>query len=130
MRRSYLLFLSALCMAAPIGAAAPSHDAWIFLGGRNLASGTERETMTVISDRPFRQLQLCVFNTPLQLGTVSIHFDEGQPQDVTVDQRIARGECSQTIDLGHAPRHVRSVDLAYHSVSRFRRPPMVRIVGR
>lgn len=134
MRRSYLPVLGALsaiaCSIAPLSAASPSHDAWIFLGARNIGSGTDRETMNVISERRFRQLQFCVFNTPLRLDTVSIRFDDGQPQDVPVNRRIGRGECSQVIDLTGAPRHVRSVDLAYRSVSRFRRAPMVRIVGR
>lgn len=130
LHRSYLLALGALCAVAPLSASPTRADAWLFLGARNLASGSEQETLNVTSERGFRQLQLCVFNTPLQLNTVSVRFDDGQQQEVPVHNRIAHGACSQAIDLVNAPRHVRQVELGYGSVSRFRRAPMVRIVGR
>lgn len=130
MRRSFLLALMAACSVAPLSAAPASPNSWIFLGARNMGSGTERETVDVTSTSRFHQLQACVFNTPLQLNAVSIHFEDGQKQDFPVDARIAGGECTRVIDLASAPRRVQAVELTYKRVSRFRRAPMVRIVGR
>ncbi|WP_395330272.1 hypothetical protein WBP06_17420 [Novosphingobium sp. BL-8H] len=135
MKRSYLLALGALCSAmVPAAAVAQPNAAanapWLFLGARNIASGTEHETVEVTSERLLRQLQFCVFNTPLRLETLSIQFEDGQRQEVPVQERIVAGGCTRAIDLTGASRRVRAVDLTYGSVFRFRRAPMVRIVGR
>lgn len=138
MRRSYLLALGALCaslcaiapLGAPLRAAPGAANAWVFLGARNLASGSNRETVQVTTARHLRQLQLCAFNASLQLDTVSIAFDDGKRQDVSVQQRVAAGSCTRALDLASAPRHVRAVELHYRGLSRFRRVPMVRVVGR
>lgn len=130
MRRLFPLALAAAFSALPLSATQAADNAWLFLGARNVASLTDHETVGVDSERHFRQLQVCVFNTALQLNTIIVHFEGQQKQDVPVQARIGGGSCTHSIDLVNAPRRVHSVELTYKSVSRFRRLPMVRIVGR
>jgi len=120
---------TAVTLAFAVPATAQSWN-WRTIAFKTVASGTDRDTITVRGNTRYREVRLCAFNAPIRMRDFDIRFDNGGHQDVRVRQRIAAGTCTRAIGLEGKRRDIERIRLVYERLGYVHHRPLVRVQAR
>jgi hypothetical protein len=128
-RRFAVAGLMAL-LVATVPAVHAQHGRWERLGSSRVDGRVDHDNISVgIQDGRFRAIQLRVRHGDVEFIRVVVHYADGEPEQVSVAQRIPAGGSTRPIDLRGNKRYLRSVELWYAKANWRTRPEVV-LLGR
>ncbi|MEO8307566.1 MAG: hypothetical protein ABI616_05955 [Pseudomonadota bacterium] len=96
---------------APIPAA---HGTWVHIGKTSADFSADHDTIEIHGDANFRKLRFKVHDAPLHLTRMVVTYANGDPDTLAIEQNIAKGGHSRTLDLkGSGRRSIQKVDFWY-----------------
>jgi len=111
-----LLVLGLVAFAVPATAGYRNH--WVLLGERSVTDGVDHDRIVVTAARGrFRKLAVRVFDRPVQIHDMKVHYGDGFVQDVEIRKIIPAAGWSRIIDLSGGKRVIRSVEFWYDAQS-------------
>jgi hypothetical protein len=131
LRRSFsLVVLTLATLAVAAGPAAADRDRWHLLGTRTVNDRVDRDVVTVTAARgTYDAIKLTVKGRAVQFQAVTIHFGDGEDQNVELREVIPAGGESRVIDIDGHDRVIRTITLVYDAQSKGAKAK-VRIYGR
>jgi hypothetical protein len=119
--RTALVFLAVLTLALAADAR-PRRDRmagkWELLGERSVSDKVDHDVLTVTAARgTFRALKLEVRDRGVQFRNVTIHFGDGEKQEVELRNVIPAGGESRVIDVEGRDRVIRTIEFTYDAQS-------------
>ena len=122
--------LAAALAATPVFAGRPGR--WEHLGTRTVSDRADHDTIAVTrAQGTFRALQLKVEGRPVQFRQMTVHFANGDTQEIELRDVIRAGGRSRVIDLsGAGDRVVRSVEFRYDAQSLAGKGATVKLYGK
>ena len=130
LRRSAVAFLITLLAALTLVAAAEAARNWTQLGSRKVTDRIDHDSIVVSAARgSFTALQVRVKGIAVQFRSMTVHFGNGETQQVELRSVIRAGGSSRVIDLEGRDRVIRKVDFVYDSQSLRGRQATVRLYG-
>ena len=110
--------LAALGILAAAAAPALAQDrGWGMIGQRQVSGGVDHDTIPARGGEQYRQIMFCVEDAPIRFRAVTIRFQGGTSQQMTLRDRIAAGRCGAAITLRGRDRDVAGIDIAYEAAS-------------
>lgn len=107
--------------AAPTPPPAPALT-WEKLGARQVDFGAERDVIPVSAgEGRFAKMQLRVEENGVEIIDVTVHFGNGEKQDVQIRDFIEKGGHTRVIDLDGGSRIIEKVALVYRTRGKLRR---------
>ena len=126
---SMCVVLSLVTVAAP-ALAGPRHD-WVLLGERIVTDRADHDVIAVTARRgDFVALKLKVFDRPVDFHAMTVHFANGDTQDVELRDSIRAGGESRVIDLQGGDRVIRSIEFRYDAKSLAGKSARIKVFGR
>jgi hypothetical protein len=117
--------IAALLVATVVGFSAP-RERWARLGSAHVDGKVDHDNISVgVHDGRFRAIQLRVRGGPVELSRVVVHYGNGEPEEVAVNERVPAGGSTHPIDLRGRERVIQSVELGYAKGSWRSRPEVV-----
>ena len=126
MLRNYILATAGAAAAVAMPAAAQQSN-WRTIAYKTVSGGTDVDRINVRGNARYREVRLCVYNSPLRMRDFDIRFENNQRQDVRVRERIGAGRCTRNIDLVGNRRDIDMIRLKYERVARNNARPLVRV---
>ncbi|HVO93541.1 MAG TPA: hypothetical protein VMT22_11905 [Terriglobales bacterium] len=124
-----LSFLVAAC--ATTGSRYDGGRGWELLGQREADLRVEHDRIEVgRREGSFREIRLAVRGAPVEIYNVVVTFGDGKTFSPNLRLRFDENSASRDIDLPGDRRFIRSVDLAYRSLSRREGRAAVMLYGR
>jgi len=131
-----LFLLFSLLASLSVGSAAllpptPSFLRWEMLGARKIKYRVERDEILVTArEGGFTAVKLKFLHAPVNMRKMTIHFRNGDTQEVVLKNNFARGGESRVIDLKGGKRVIRKVVFWYDSKNRAARRATIQLWGR
>lgn len=120
----------AVLFAAMLSPMAVGQGRWERLGSAHVDGNQDHDSIRVgARDGRFRAIQLRVRGGAIEFERVVVTYGEGQPEEVSVRERIPNGGTTRAIDLRGDRRVIRSVELWYGR-GNWRKRPEVQLYGR
>lgn len=102
---------------------------WERLGNAHVDGNVDHDNIKVgMQDGRFRAIQLRVRGGAVEFMRVVVHYADGEPEEVSVRERIPDGGMTRAIDLRGERRYIRSVELWYGRGG-WRKRPEVQLYG-
>jgi len=138
MKLSKLFFLPLLAVFAIslMSASYPAETAkafgdWELLGKKKVNYGLDRDEIKVTAKEGlFSKLHLRVKRAPINLHKVTIHFGNGQTQNVNIKKNIAKGGKTRIIDINGGKRVIKKVVMWYDTKNRSKARAVVQVFGK
>ena len=103
---------------------------WTILNSTSVRLGVSSETIWVRNRDGLREARLCIERRSVRITSVTIEFDRGRSQQVSVQRTIRPGECSLAVSLRDSGRdRIRSVRLSLVRLTTGARP-LIRLEAR
>lgn len=97
-------------------ATAYADNDWVMLGERKVDHSVDHDTITVTQTKgDFKRIALRVQGAPVQFYKVTVHYKNGQTQDVDMRDEIPAGGETRAIDLTGKERVIQSVVFNYRT---------------
>lgn len=133
-RTALVLFLAALTLAVTADAR-PRRDRvagrWELLGERTVNDRVDHDVLTVTAARgTFRSLKLEVRDRAVQFHKVTVHFGDGEKQEIELRTVIPAGGESRVIDVEGRDRVIRTIEFTYDAQSLGGKKARVLIFGK
>lgn len=93
-----------------------SPNAWEVLGSRSVRYGTDRDVISVSSDKWYKGVYFKVTDAPIRLNDMKIYFDNGDKFDVSIRGMIRENGHSRTIELPGGDRRITKVEFSYETM--------------
>jgi hypothetical protein len=89
-------------------------DTWTLIG-TTVANYTADHDSIIVKGRfdDFRQIMFKVTEAPLNMHHLVVTYDNGEPEEIRVRQKIPKGGQSRAIDLRGGTRSIRKIDFWY-----------------
>jgi hypothetical protein len=130
-RRPAVLALAVACMVITLAPAADAARGWKQLGSRKVTDRVDHDSISVTASRGnFTALQVRVKGVAVEFRSMTVHFRNGDRQEVALRRVIPAGGSSRVIDLEGGDRVIRRVDFVYDSQSLRGRSATIRLFGR
>ena len=126
MLRILVPFVASVAVAIAMPATAQQSN-WRTIAYKTVNGGTDVDRINVRGNARYREVRLCVYNSPLRMRDFDIRFENNQRQDVRVRERIGAGRCTRNIDLTGNRRDIEWIRLKYERVARNNARPLVRV---
>lgn len=111
-----LLLLVAALTQLP--SAAGAADRWKLLGKTTVSDRVERDVVAVTRVRGgFEAIKLEVRERAVEFRSVTVHFANGEEQELALRERIPAGGASRVVDIEGDERVIRSIELVYDAQS-------------
>ena len=102
---------------------------WDYLGRAQVNGRLDHDHVDISAPRPYRAIQLEVQNAAVEFRRVTVYFQNGSNQILTLRNRIPAGGRTRSIDLSGNRRMVRSIEFWYGRANWGLRPPTVVVYG-
>jgi hypothetical protein len=120
--------LALLALVAPAAAAAKR---WELLGTRTVTDRLDHDSIVVTAaEGRFDAIELRVQRVAVQFHSVTVHFANGEKQEIELRSVIPAGGRSRVIDIEGHDRVIRTVEFWYDAQSLRGRQGVVRLFGR
>lgn len=116
-KRTALLAAMGMLAAATAVAGLAQDRGWGMIGQRQVSGGVDHDTIPARAGEQYRQIMFCVEDAPIRFRAVTIRFQGGTSQQMTLRDRIAAGRCGGAITLRGRDRVVAGVDISYEAAS-------------
>ncbi len=116
-KRAAALAATGILAAAATAPALAQDRGWGMIGQRQVSGGADRDTIPARGGEQYRQIMFCVEDAPVRFRAVTVRFQGGTSQQMTLRDRIAAGRCGGAINLRGRDRVVAGVDIAYEAAS-------------
>jgi hypothetical protein len=104
---------------------------WIHLGDKHVDGHADHDKISIgRSEGRFRQLQIRVYDAPVEFQRVVVHFKNGADEELQFRERINAGGQTQPLDLRGYERVIKSVEFWYEKARWGERRPTVALFGR
>ena len=104
---------------------------WIHLGEKHVDGNYDHDKISIGgSEGRFRQLQIRVFDAPVDFLRVVVHLGNGADEDLQFRERVRAGGETRPLDLRGNDREIKSVEFWYEKANWGRRRPRVELFGR
>lgn len=125
-----LALLLALVMVLAVGTAnAGRLRGWELIGQATVSDARDHDTIAVTGAQgSFRRVQVKVFERAVQFREMTIHFANGDDQQVELREVIRPGRSSRVIDVEGGDRVIRSIEFRYDAQSHGHRA-VVKVYG-
>ncbi len=99
---------------ASVPPAVSGQDKWEYLGSAHVDGDTDHDNIKVgVQDGMFHAIQLRVKGGAIEFSRVVVHYGNGEPEEVSVRERIRAGGRTRAIQLQGHQRYLKSVELWY-----------------
>jgi hypothetical protein len=89
---------------------------WFFLEDKRVGFGVDHDVIHFGNWKDdVRQLKLKITDGPLKMYNMTIYFDNGSTQSVSLRLRFAQGSESRVIDLDGGLRHLTKIEFTYET---------------
>lgn len=89
---------------------------WRFLGDKSVGFGVDHDVLHFGNwSDDVRQIKLKISDGPLKMYSMTIYFDNGTTQSVSLRFRFAQGSESKVIDLVGGLRHLDKIEFSYET---------------
>jgi hypothetical protein len=104
---------------------------WTHLGDKHVDGHADHDKISIgKSEGRFRQLQIRVYDAPVEVQRVVVHFDNGADEELQFRERINAGGETHALDLRGYDRVIKSVEFWYEKAHWRERRPTVALFGR
>ena len=105
--------------------------AWRLIGTVHANNSRDNDALAVKGpDDDFRRIKFKVTNSPLNMYRMAVVYENGEPDNIEVKQKIAKGGESRVIDLkGKGTRRIRKIQFWYESAGMFNGKADVTVFG-
>ena len=128
MKYTAIAALALFATATPISA--QDMGDWEQAGTRAIDPAKGTETIFMFGDNRHRQIRLCSANADLAVLTVGIEYANGESQAIPTGFVIARGTCSEPLELAGRRRSVEKLVLTYTPFTTAGGTPRLRVDAR
>jgi hypothetical protein len=115
-------------MVAAIATVAHAED-WQALGERNFDYRSPQGTVVTSAAEVVSHVRLQVKQNALEIGEVTLYFDDGASQIAKLDAYVPAGRQTPVIDVEGGPKRVAKVDFTYRSGDPDKHIALVRVLG-
>jgi len=115
-------------MVAAMAAVAHAEE-WQALGERNFDYRSPQGTVVTSAAGVVSHVRLQVKQNALEIGEITLYFDEGGSQSAKLDAYVAPGRQTQVIDVQDGPKRVAKVEFTYRSGDPEKHIALVRVLG-
>ena len=116
-----------------LSASASYAGEWVKLGERQVGFINDHDKIEVGREEgKFKRLRLRVRRNDIELNSINVVFGNGEVEHIKFDERLREGEDSPVINLktpSNEGRHIREVELHYHSRPDFRGEAVAELWG-
>ncbi len=132
MHKKSLIWVMALLIAIGIGGVAyagPAAGGWMLLGTAHVDGKADHDKIKCGDTGTFRAIQLRVSGGAVHFDRVSVRYQNGQSEDVSLKNEIPAGGKTRQIDLPGARRSIERVDMWYEKGAWGNGRPTVSLFG-
>jgi len=130
-RKLMKLLAVAVVLQMLFAGVAEAKRGWEVLGTLTVTDRVERDTLVVTRRKgTFRALKLKVFDRGVEFREMTIHFANGDDQEVALRRVIPAGGESRVIDVEGGDRVIRTIEFRYDAQSLGGKRARVRVLGR
>ncbi|MFO1187441.1 MAG: DUF2541 family protein [Alphaproteobacteria bacterium] len=113
-------------LVAPVAHAA----GWILLGVREVTDRVDHDEIVLAGHARYNHIRVCAYRHPVHFYNVTVHYQNGGAQDVSIASNIPRGGCSRAIDLNGGDRDITRIAFTYEATGWGWHDATVRVYGR
>ncbi len=114
-----------------VAQAASAQKNWMFLGDKHVDGHDDHDKISIGSkEGRFRQLQIRVKVAAVIFKRVTVHFENGEDEDLQFAERLNAGGSTRPLDLRGYERVIKSVEFWYEKARWGERRPTVELYGR
>ena len=130
-RKLVPIYAALLLMTLASPALAGPRHGWVLLGERIVTDRADRDVIVVTARRgDFVALKLKVFDRPVDFHAMTIHFGNGETQEVALRDSIRAGGESRAIDIQGGDRVIQSIEFRYDAKSLAGKSARIKVFGR
>ena len=127
-RTSYLItFLIALFLGSISMVKAQNSITWDKLGTKTVDFTLDRDVVTASKQEAYSALKVKVNNGTINVHKVTVHFANGESQDVKLPAELNKGNDGQLVDLKGNQRLIEKVTFWYDTVNKDKDKAVVEI---
>lgn len=111
-----LVIISSVLFALTLGTSIVSAQNWENLGSRTVNDRADHDTWNVGAGKgEFRKIKLTVQRRAVRFIKLTVKFENGQTQDIELQNTIPAGGSTRVIDLVGTDRRIDKVDVWYEA---------------
>lgn len=104
--------------------------AWTLLGAREVTDRVDHDEIVLAGHRHYNHLRICVYRHPIHFYDVSVNYENGGHEDLSIRSDIPRGGCTRSIDLNGGERDITNIRFTYEATGWGWHDATVRVYGR
>ena len=91
-------------------------EGWELLSEEKVNFVRDRDEIVVNNKRPYTALRFKVEGRDVHLSDLTIHFDNGDKLEPNLDDDIAAGQYSRSIELGTEGKYINKIEFKYRTL--------------
>lgn len=123
--KTYIILLTAFLFVAPFitqaqngtkRKATANAGTWVLLANKTVNFNTDSDYVYPSGNDWYSKIYFKVTEAPIQINSVIVHFENGDPFTVSIRGKIQEGGESRVIDLPAGQRKIKKIELSYETL--------------